>query len=76
MIDVLDAVKEDPNASRSLLCQHLVIIGGTNESSADFVQTPDNEMNGSVVLANAVRGLSSPMAACARFRSCSRSSDC
>jgi len=57
VIDVLDAVHADPDASRSLLCQHLVIIGGTNESSADFVQTPDNEMNGSVVLANAVRGL-------------------
>jgi len=33
------------------------MIGGTNASAADFVQTPLNEMNGSVVLANAIRGL-------------------
>jgi CHASE2 domain-containing sensor protein len=57
VIDVLDAAHADSQASRGLFCQHLVIIGGTNESSADFVQTPYSEMNGSVVLANAIRGL-------------------
>jgi len=35
----------------------VVIIGGTNGAAGDFEQTPLNEMNGSVILANAVRGL-------------------
>jgi CHASE2 domain-containing sensor protein len=56
-IDILDAVRSGGDVSHSLLCQHVVIIGGTSAGAADFVQTPLNEMNGSVVLANAIRGL-------------------
>lgn len=56
-IDILDAVHAGGDVSRALLCQHVVIIGGTSAGAADFVQTPLNEMNGSVVLANAIRGL-------------------
>jgi CHASE2 domain-containing sensor protein len=55
--DVLDAVAAKADVSHALLCQHVVIIGGTNGGANDFVQTPLNEMNGSVVLANAIRGL-------------------
>jgi CHASE2 domain-containing sensor protein len=55
--DVLDALGANADVSRDLLCQHLVIIGGTNRGANDMVQTPLNEMNGSVVLANAIRGL-------------------
>ena len=56
-IDIDDAFRAGGDVDRGLLCQHVVIIGGTNASGADFVQTPLNEMNGSAVLANAVRGL-------------------
>ncbi len=56
-IDIANAFNADGDVSRGLLCQHVVIIGGTNASGGDFVQTPLNEMNGSAVLANAVRGL-------------------
>src|SRR5579871_135499 len=52
-----DAFRARSDIDYGLLCQHVVIIGGTNASGADFVQTPLNEMNGSAVLANAVRGL-------------------
>ncbi|HEY3888260.1 MAG TPA: CHASE2 domain-containing protein [Caulobacteraceae bacterium] len=56
-IDISSAFKAGGDVSRDILCQHVVIIGGTNTSGGDFVQTPLNEMNGSAVLANAVRGL-------------------
>ena len=56
-IDVLDALRAGADPSHDLLCQRIVMIGGTNASAADFVQTPLNEMNGTVVLANAIRGL-------------------
>jgi CHASE2 domain-containing sensor protein len=56
-IDILDAIHSGGDVSRALLCQHVVIIGGTNAIGSDFVMTPLNEMNGSVVLANAIRGL-------------------
>jgi CHASE2 domain-containing sensor protein len=55
--DVLDALTANADVSRAVLCQHVVIIGGTNRGANDFVQTPLDEMNGSVVLANAIRGL-------------------
>ncbi len=55
--DITDAIHAGGDVSHALLCQHVVIIGGTNASAGDFVQTPLNEMNGSVVLANAIRGL-------------------
>jgi len=56
-IDILDALHAGGDVSHDLLCQRIVMIGGTNASAADFVQTPLNEMNGTVVLANAIRGL-------------------
>jgi CHASE2 domain-containing sensor protein len=57
VIDILDALHAGADISHDLLCQRVVLIGGTNASAVDFVQTPLNEMNGSVVLANAIRGL-------------------
>ncbi|HZZ36320.1 MAG TPA: CHASE2 domain-containing protein [Caulobacteraceae bacterium] len=57
VIDILDAVRSGADVDRGILCRHVVIIGGTNASAGDFIQTPLNEMNGSIVLANAVRGL-------------------
>ncbi|HEY2706834.1 MAG TPA: CHASE2 domain-containing protein [Caulobacteraceae bacterium] len=57
VIDILDAIHAGGDVSRELLCQHIVLIGGTNGAAGDFVQTPLNEMNGSVVLGNAIRGL-------------------
>lgn len=56
-IDIVQAVQAGGDVSHALLCRHVVIIGGTNSSEGDFVQTPLDEMSGSVVLANAVRGL-------------------
>jgi CHASE2 domain-containing sensor protein len=56
-IDIDSAYQAGGDVSRGLLCQHVVYIGGTNSSGADFVQTPLNEMNGTAVLANALRGL-------------------
>ncbi len=46
-----------PDASHDLLCQRLVIIGGTNDVASDFQQTPLQDMAGAMVLANSVRGL-------------------
>jgi CHASE2 domain-containing sensor protein len=57
VIDIVDAVRAGGDVSHDLLCQRVVLIGGTNASAGDFVQTPLNEMNGTVVLANAIRGL-------------------
>jgi CHASE2 domain-containing sensor protein len=57
VIDIVDAVRAGADISHDLLCQRVVLIGGTNASAGDFVQTPLNEMNGTVVLANAIRGL-------------------
>jgi len=57
VIDIHNALASGADLSRALLCQHVVIIGGTNSSDADFVQTPLDQMQGSVVLANSVRGL-------------------
>jgi CHASE2 domain-containing sensor protein len=57
VIDIVDALNAGGDISHDLLCQRVVMIGGTNSSAGDFVQTPLNEMNGSAVLANAVRGL-------------------
>jgi CHASE2 domain-containing sensor protein len=57
VIDVDDALKSGADISRDLLCQHIVVIGGTNAGGEDFVQTPIGKMNGTVVLANAIRGL-------------------
>lgn len=56
-IDIDSAFRAGGDVSRGLLCQHVVYIGGTNSSGADFVQTPISEMNGAAVLANALRGL-------------------
>ncbi len=56
-IDVVSALNAGGDVSGDLLCQRIVIIGGTNTGSADFVQTPLNEMNGSALIANSIRGL-------------------
>jgi CHASE2 domain-containing sensor protein len=56
-IDILDALRAGAAISHDVLCQRIVLIGGTNGSEADFLQTPLSEMNGTVVLANAIRGL-------------------
>lgn len=56
-IDIIAAAQAGGDLSHELLCQRIVMIGGTNSSAGDFVQTPLDEMNGSVVLANAIRGL-------------------
>jgi CHASE2 domain-containing sensor protein len=51
-------VADAGNAGRgNLLCQRLVLIGGTNDVAADFHQTPLNDMAGPMVIANALRGL-------------------
>ena len=57
VIDIVDALRAGGDISHDPLCQRVVLIGGTNASAGDFVQTPLNEMNGTVVLANAIRGL-------------------
>jgi CHASE2 domain-containing sensor protein len=57
VIDIVDALHAGADMSYDVLCQRVVMIGGTNSSAGDFVQTPLNEMNGSVVLANSIRGL-------------------
>jgi hypothetical protein len=46
-----------PDASHDILCQRLVIIGGTNWVANDFLQSPLHEMPGALVLANSTRGL-------------------
>ncbi len=46
-----------PDASHDILCQRLVIIGGTNWIANDFLQSPLHEMPGALVLANSTRGL-------------------
>lgn len=45
------------DASHDLLCQRLVVVGGTNDIAADFQQTPLDDMAGAMVLTNSVRGL-------------------
>jgi hypothetical protein len=52
-----DVAAAGPDASHELLCQHLVVIGGTNVAAADFEQTPLNEMSGTMIIVNAVQGL-------------------
>ena len=52
-----DVAAAGPDASHDLICGRLVVIGGTNLAANDFEQTPLNEMNGSVIIVNAVRGL-------------------
>jgi hypothetical protein len=55
--DILAAVQGGADLSHDLLCKRLVLIGGTNGVAGDFVQTPLDEMGGSMVLVNATRGL-------------------
>jgi hypothetical protein len=57
VIDIHRALAAGTEVNSSILCQHIVMIGGTSTSGGDFVQTPLNEMQGSMVLANAIRGL-------------------
>lgn len=55
-VDLVRAAQA-PDAARDVLCRRLVILGGTNGVGNDYVQTPLDDMNGSMVLANAVSGL-------------------
>ena len=52
-----DVAAAGAEASHELLCQHLVVIGGTNIAAGDFEQTPLNEMSGTMIIVNAVQGL-------------------
>ncbi len=52
-----DVIAAGDQASRSLLCQRLVVIGGTNTAAADFRQTPMDEMSGPIIMVNGIRGL-------------------
>lgn len=56
-VSASDVAAAGPDASHELVCGRLVIIGGTNIAANDFEQTPLNEMSGSVIIINAVRGL-------------------
>lgn len=49
------AAAED--AGHDLLCQRLVIIGGTNTVSNDYQDTALDDMSGPMIIANSVRGL-------------------
>lgn len=55
--DVAAAASAGAGASHAVLCSRLVLIGGTNIVSTDFQQTPLDDMSGTVILANATRGL-------------------
>ena len=55
-VDLVQAAQA-PDAARDVLCRRLVILGGTNGVGNDFVQTPLDDMSGSMVLANAITGL-------------------
>jgi hypothetical protein len=52
-----DIQRAGPGASHDILCQRLVVIGGTNWVANDFLQSPLHEMPGALVLANSTRGL-------------------
>jgi hypothetical protein len=52
-----DIQQAGPDASHDILCQRLVVIGGTNWVANDFLQSPLHEMPGALVLANSTRGL-------------------
>lgn len=56
-ISAADVSAAGADASHELLCDRLVIVGGTNAVAADFEQTPLNEMAGPMIIANSVRGL-------------------
>jgi CHASE2 domain-containing sensor protein len=56
-ISAADIQAAGADVSRALLCQRLVVIGGTNTAANDFRQTPLESMSGPVILTNAIRGL-------------------
>lgn len=56
-ISAADIIAAGPEASASLLCGHLVVIGGTNTAASDFRTTPIGDVSGSVILVNAIRGM-------------------
>lgn len=55
-VDLVQAAQAG-DAARDVLCRRLVILGGTNGVGNDFVQTPLDDMNGSMVIANSVTGM-------------------
>jgi len=56
-LSAADVAAAVDGGARDILCGRLVIIGGTNMTQADFLQTPLDEMAGPAIIANAVRGL-------------------
>lgn len=56
-ISARDVAAAGPDASHDLVCDRIVILGGTNSVASDFQQTPLEDMAGPMVLANAIRGL-------------------
>lgn len=56
-LSAADVIAAGNDVSRALLCQRLVVIGGTNTPAADFRQTPTDEMSGPIIMVNAIRGL-------------------
>ena len=56
-LSAADVVQAGPDASRSVLCRRIVIIGGTNTPASDFQPSPLDEMAGPMILANSIRGL-------------------
>jgi hypothetical protein len=52
-----DVAAAGSDASHDLICQKLVVVGGTNIAADDFEQTPLNEMAGPVIIVNSVTGL-------------------
>lgn len=56
-VSAADILAAGPDASHDVLCRRLVVIGGTNQISADFQQTPLQTMSGPMILINTARGL-------------------
>ena len=52
-----DVIAGGADASHAPICGRIVLIGGTNTAQGDFRQSPLNEMSGSAILGNAIRGL-------------------
>jgi hypothetical protein len=56
-LSAADVAAAGPDADHGVICQRLVVVGGTNQAASDFEQTPFNDMAGPVIMINAARGL-------------------
>jgi CHASE2 domain-containing sensor protein len=56
-LSAADIAAAGPDADHGIICQRMVVIGGTNAAASDFEQTPLNEMAGPVIIVNSARGL-------------------